>query len=183
MVAVASIGFFAFVPTTKKVVAADAYTVDVTKSKVEFVGSKKDGYHPGYFNLKNGNILLDGGKLTGGKFVIDLANLKVTDGAGEKLEGHLKAKDFFDIANFGEATYEITGVKYTDAKTAELDGKLTLKGITGPVKFTAAIRNAAEGKFFAQASFNLDRTLFGMSYGVGMISSDVQINVYLFATK
>ncbi|MFY7653053.1 MAG: YceI family protein [Chitinophagaceae bacterium] len=180
-VVIASTTLLSFIPANK--IAADAYTVDTKNSKVEFVGSKTDGYHPGFFSIKSGSVTLDNGKLTGGSFVIDLANLKVTDDAGERLEGHLKAKDFFDVANFSDAKYEITSVKYTSEKNAEIDGKLTLKGITAPVKFNTVIRNADDKKFFGQASFNLDRTVFGINYGVGKISSDVQINVFLFATK
>jgi len=179
---VVAAGIYSFTPATT-VKPADAYTVDVKNSKVEFVGSKADGYHPGYFSLKSGEISVAAGKLVGGQFVIDLANLKVTDGAGERLEGHLKAKDFFDVINFGTATYQITSVKYTGEKTADIEGKLTLRGVTAPVKFAAVIRGADDKKFFATASFNLDRTVFGMTYGVGKVSSDVQINVYLFAAK
>jgi len=35
---------------------------------------------------------VDGGKLVGGSFVIDLANLKVTDAAGERLAWSLKKR-------------------------------------------------------------------------------------------
>ena len=48
---------------------------------------------------------MDGGKLTGGKFTIDIAGLKVTDGAGAKLEGHLKSADFFETEKNPEATF------------------------------------------------------------------------------
>jgi hypothetical protein len=40
---------------------------------------------------------MDGGKLTGGKFTIDIAGLKVTDGAGAKLESNLKSADFLKL--------------------------------------------------------------------------------------
>jgi len=40
-------------------------------------------------------VSVDGGKLTGGKFVIDLAGIKVTDaGGGDALAGHLKNQTF-----------------------------------------------------------------------------------------
>ena len=70
-------------------------SVDAKSSKVDFSGSKKGGYHPGYFPVKDGNVMVAGGKITGGKFTIDVAGVKVTDFAGEKLEGHLKAPRFF----------------------------------------------------------------------------------------
>jgi len=176
-------GIYSFAPKTAPVAAGDAYTADVAKSRVDWYGTAKDHYHPGYFLLKSGQVSVDAGKITGGKFVVDLNSVKVTDGAGEKLEGHLKSKDFFDVATLGEATYEIGSVKYTDANTADIDGKLTLKGVTVPVKFSAKVRGVDDKKLLADATFSIDRTLWGISYGTGMVASDVYVTVHLFATK
>jgi len=171
---------YSFAPI-KKANAQTTYTVATDASKVEFTGSKKAGYHNGSFALKAGTISIDNGKLTGGKFVIDLASVKAD--AGEKLEGHLKSPDFFDVAKFAEATYEITSVNYTSATTADISGNLSLKGVSIPVKFTSVIRNVDDKKFFAQANFSIDRTLWGVNYGIGMVSNDVQVAVFLFANK
>ena len=160
-----------------------SYSVDSKQSKVDFSGSKKGGYHPGYFPVKNGAVTVVDGKIAGGKFTIDVAGIKVTDGAGAMLEGHLKKADFFDAEKFGEATYEITSVNYKDANNAEVVGSLTLKGIKAEVKFDAKIRDISDKGLFAEAFFTLDRTKFGLLSGIGMINSDVQIGVHLFATK
>jgi len=173
----ATVGVYSF--TTKD---GDVYTADVAKSKVEFVGSKTDGYHPGVFTLKSGEVTVLNGKLTGGKFVIDLTSLKITDEAGERLAGHLQGADFLDFSKSKEATYTINTVKYVGATKADVEGTLTLKGITAPVKFSTNIRSVDAKGLFAEASFSLDRTTFGMNYGVGKISSDVLVNVHLFAT-
>ena len=125
--------------------------------------------------------MVDGGKLTGGKFVLDLANLKVTDGAGDRLAGHLKSGDFFDVTKFGEAVYEITGVNYISANTAAISGNLTVKETTVPVNLQAMIRNSDEKGFFAQAFITLDKNLVGITYGAGNVSNDVQLAIHLFA--
>ena len=130
---VSTAGIFSF--TTKA--GGDVLTADVVKSKVEFVGSKSEGYHPGFFLLKSGEVSVENGKLTGGKFTIDLSSLKITDDAGAKLEGHLKSPDFFDVAKSAEATYAISNVTYTSDNKATIDGILTLKGVTSPVKLVA----------------------------------------------
>lgn len=177
---IASIGFTAFTPVNKKV-AAVSYNVLTDFSKVEFVGTKKSGYHSGAFKVKSGDVKLDGNKLVGGKFVIDLASVKSDDA---KLDQHLKAGDFFDVAaNNGEATFEITGVQYSGETDAKISGTLTLKGVSVPVSFPAVIRNADDKRFFAQAFFSIDRTLWGINYGIGNVAKDVQISVYLFANK
>ncbi len=175
-------GTFAFTTISKRNETI-SYNVDAAKSKVDFNGSKKGGYHPGYFPLKSGNVTVVDGKITGGKFTIDIAGIKITDGAGAALEGHLKKADFFDAEKFGEATYEITNVNYKDAGNAEVTGTLTVKGVAAEVKFDAKIREVGEKGVFAEAFFSLDRTKIGISTGVPNISADVQIGVHLFATK
>ncbi len=176
---IAGLSSFAPVKSAKDVVT---YSVNAEKSKVDWVGSKKSDYHTGYFTVKSGSVQVDGGKLKGGEFVIDLANVKVTDGAGEKLAGHLKSPDFFDVAKFSEATYKITSVSYTSDNKANITGTLSLKGVSLPVSLQAAIRSAdAKDGFFAEAFVSLDRSLFGVSYGAGMIANDVQLAVHIFA--
>ena len=109
--------------------------------------------------------------------------MKITDEAGEKLAGHLSSADFFDVAKFGEATFQIKTVKYTTANKATLAGSVTIKGITKQISFQAIIRNADEKGFFAEAFFPIDRTLFGINYGVGAIDTQVQLAVHIYATK
>lgn len=170
-------GIYSFAPLKKQA----SLTVNTEKSRVDWVASKKTDFHTGFFPLKSGEVKMDGNKLAGGRFVIDLAGLKVTDPAGDRLANHMKTADFFDVAKFGEATYEITSVNYSDETNAEINGNLSCKGVSLPVKFQAKIRNADEKGFFAQAFFSLDRTLLGVNYGIGSVSNDVEIAVHLFA--
>jgi polyisoprenoid-binding protein YceI len=164
--------------------AAVTFTVNAQKSKVDWVGSKKSDFHTGYFPVKSGAVQVDGGKLVGGSFVIDVAGLKVTDeGGGAKLQGHLSSGDFFDISKFGEATFTINTVDYIKADRATIKGDLSLKGIKAPVTFTAIIRNADDKGFFAEAFFPFDRTVFGINYGIGMVDSDVQLAIHIYGTK
>ena len=164
--------------------AAVTFTVNAQKSKVDWVGSKKSDFHTGYFPVKSGAVQVDGGKLVGGSFVIDVAGLKVTDeGGGAKLQGHLSSGDFFDISKFGEATFTINKVDYINADRATIKGDLSLKGIKAPVTFTAIIRNADDKGFFAEAFFPFDRTVFGINYGIGMVDSDVQLAIHIYGTK
>lgn len=174
-------GMYSFVSQSEKTVAA-TLNVNTEKSRVDWVGSKKSDFHTGFFPIKSGSVMVEAGKLVGGKFVIDLANVKVTDaGGGDKLTGHLKTADFFDVAKYNEATYEISSVNYTSDNSANVTGTLDLKGTKLPVMFTAKIRNSDDKGFFAQAFFSLDRTLFGVNYGIGNVSKEVEVAVHLFA--
>ena len=180
--AFATMALFSFNnPTTTK--AVETFTVTTQKSRVDFTGSKKSDFHTGSIPVKSGSVQINGGKLVGGSFVVDVAGMKITDEAGEKLAGHLSSADFFDVAKFGEATFKIKTVKYTTANKATLAGSVTIKGITKQISFQAIIRNADEKGFFAEAFFPIDRTLFGISYGVGAIDTQVQLAVHIYASK
>ena len=159
---------------------SDSYTT-TAESKVEWIGAKKGGYHPGYFPVKNGTVTIDGGKLTGGKFTIDIAGLKVTDSAAAKLEGHLKSADFFETEKNPEANFEITNVTYTTETAIEIAGNLVVKGTTIPMKFHAYVRNADGNKFFAQAFFTIDSRLLPIATKYTV--PEVAISIHLFATK
>ena len=174
------VGLYSFSP---KKSAKDVVTLNVLadKSRIDWVGSKKNDFHTGYFTVKGGTVQVEAGKLKGGEFVIDLANVKVTDAAGAKLEGHLKTADFFDVAKFSEATYKISSVTYTNDNNATIVGNLNLKGASLPVSFQVVIRNSDEKGFFGEAFFSLDRTAFGVNYGIGNVAKDVQLAVHLFA--
>ncbi len=179
----ASIAFTAFKPKEERK-DLTSYAVVTEYSKVEWVGSKKSGFHEGVFKLKSGEVKLDPKqKLAGGSFVIDMNSLALVGEDAPKFVDHLKADDFFGVASFGTATFTISNVEYTSESAAKINGSLNLKGISLPLSFDAVIRNSDDKKFFAQAYFSLDRTLWGMNYGVPNVAKDVQVSVYLFANK
>ncbi|MEO7532036.1 MAG: YceI family protein [Sediminibacterium sp.] len=174
-------GIYSFAPGTGKK-AATTLAVNVTKSRVDWVASKKNDFHTGFFPIKSGEVMVEAGKLTGGKFILDVANVKVTDaGGGDGLNGHLKRADFFDVEKFAEASYEITSVNYTSETTADVTGNLTVKGTSVPMKIQIMIRNSDDKGFFAQSFVNLDRTLLGINYGIGNVSKDVELAIHIFA--
>jgi len=178
-----SIALFSFTPKQNKSEVV-TFTVNAQKSKVDWVGSKKSDYHTGYFPVKAGSVQVDGGKLVGGSFVIDVAGLKVTDeSGGVKLQGHLSSDEFFDVAKFGEATFTISQVNYKKGGKAKITGDLKIKDVSSPITFTASIRNADDKGFFAEAFLPFDRRIFGINYGLGMVDSEVQLAIHIYGTK
>jgi polyisoprenoid-binding protein YceI len=159
--------------------SGDKMAVDVAASTIAWIGTKPVGQHNGMFKLKSGELALNGGQLSGGKFVIDMNSLQVLDGDADtqaKLGGHLKAADFFETEKHPEATFEITGVQpYTapadlaqkvllQGATHTIAGNLTMKGVTKSVTFPAIVKATPEA-LVAQANFNINRTDWGLVYG------------------
>jgi polyisoprenoid-binding protein YceI len=161
----------------KQAVAATdgiVYTLDST-SKIYWAASKPTQTHEGTFDLSEGTFRVKDNALTGGSFTINVASLLVTDlkpaDGKEKLEGHLKSPDFFDVAKFPSAKFEITSLlPYTadSASTSKdathmVSGNLTLRDSTKNVTFPAKITIDAQS-LVAKANFNIDRTQWGMNY-------------------
>lgn len=155
------------------------YTLD-TSSLITWYATKANGAHTGTFQIKDGGLSEKDGNLTGGNFTIDVTSITnldlVSDTANKnKLEGHLKSPDFFDIAKYPTAKFEITGVepfKFDSVANKDLvmkdathtiKGNLTLKDSTKNISFPAKVSLAGD-KITAQADFNIDRTDWGLNY-------------------
>jgi len=151
------------------------FSIDTANSKIGWLGSKPTGQHNGTFALSDGSLAADNGTLTGGSFTINIASLKDLDLTGEdkaKLEGHLSSPDFFDVAKYPTAKFEITKVEaYDSTKGASLlpgathfiSGNLTLKDSTKNVTFPAKV-SITDAGVDAAADFNIDRTEWGINY-------------------
>ena len=148
------------------VATAQKKTIDVEKSKINWVGKKVTGEHSGTINFKEGTLILQGGKLMGGNFTVNMTTIAVTDlkpGQGkEKLEGHLKADDFFGTEKFTTAAIEFKKVTPKAKGTYTVNADLTIKGITKPVAFDMTVTNNT-----ATSSFKVDRTKYDIKYGSG----------------
>lgn len=152
----------AFVALATLSVTAQTKKIDASKSTIEWVGKKVTGQHNGTVNFKDGAVVLKGNKLVGGSFTVDMTSLTATDLSGEyqgKLNGHLKADDFFGTDKFPTATLVIKkiGAKSANVYTATAD--LTIKGITQPVTFDMTVNGNT-----ATTAFNVDRTKYGIKY-------------------
>lgn len=157
---------------TAAVAEGTAYAVDST-SNISWTGSKPTGKHTGTFKITNGDLSVKDGALTGGTFTIDVNSLNNEDLASDaeskgKLEGHLKSPDFFDVAKYPTAKFEITGVEVnTDSAKKDIThiikGNLTLKDSTKNVAIPARVTIDAK-TIAASADFSIDRTLWGMNY-------------------
>src|SRR5690606_18458500 len=164
--------------------------IDTTESLVKWHGKKVTGEHYGEIDITSGDIIVsEEGKLTGGTFVIDLNSIDVQDmEPGEyrdKLTGHLKSDDFFDVANHPTATFEITEVKEgATANDLVISGNLTIRGITKNITFDAKASEVSPASFVADADFNIAREDWGVNYtgkADDLISKEINFKVKLVA--
>ena len=147
-------------------VTAQTKKIDATKSSINWIGKKVIGQHEGTINIKDGSLMFKGKKIVGGTFNVDMNSIVVTDlkaGQGkEKLEGHLKADDFFGTDKFSTATLVFKKIVTKKPNTYTVTGDLTIKGITKPVTFDLATTANT-----ASTAFKIDRTKYDIKYGSG----------------
>lgn len=150
--------------TATEPVEADKKQVNTETSKVTWKGYKFAGSHNGTIALKEGALLFEDDKLTGGEFVVDMTTIVVDDleaGKGkEKLEGHLNTDDFFNTTNHKTATLKFTTVNTSGKNSYEVTGDLTIKGITKAITFDISVYGSK-----ATASLKVDRTNYDIHYG------------------
>lgn len=157
-VVILAIATYSFTTLTK-----ETKSIKTQDSKVTWKGYKVTGSHEGTIAVKSGDLVFEDGKLTGGNIVIDMTTINTTDLQGEykgKLDGHLKADDFFGVAKHKTASLNFKKVKATSKNAYKVTADLTIKGITNKVTFVISVYGSK-----ATASLKVDRTKFNIKYG------------------
>lgn len=156
--------------------------VNTQTSNIEWEGTKPLGKHNGEIKIKSGEIYVDAQnhELKGGAFVIDMNTIDCKDLEGEskgQLEGHLKSEDFFNVATYPEAKFEITNVAKTEeAGRYGIEGNLTMKDVTLNISFFAKVEMDKEDNEleFDTEKIVIDRTKWGVNYGSKNIFKDLK---------
>jgi len=164
---------------SKAPIKGTTLAVDPAASSLNWTAKKFGGQHNGTVKLAKGTLNLDGSKLTGGNFVMDMTSIKDVDITNEefnnKLTGHLKSEDFFSVEKNPTSTFVITKVMpLPNAKAGEpnysVTGNLTIKGITNPVTFPATVKvNGTNAE--ALAKIDIDRTKWDIKYRSGLLGT------------
>ena len=144
-------------------VSAQTIKIDAAKSSIEWLAKKVTGQHNGTVNFKDGALVFKRKALKGGSFTVDMNSLTATDLQGEyqgKLDGHLKAEDFFGTSKFPTASLVFKKIATKSANLYTVTADLTIKGITKPITFDLAVNGNA-----ATTTFNVDRTKYDIKYG------------------
>lgn len=145
------------------------YKVDTSASTITWEGSKPTATHHGNIKLSSGNFLVHENAIEAGSFVIDMNTITDEDLQGDdksNLENHLKGTvdgkegDFFNVKEYPNATFELTGIVNNMVK-----GNLTIKDKTNPIEFPASIVVNGDELKLNTEQIELDRTKWGVNYG------------------
>jgi len=127
------------------------------------------------------------------EFSVDVNSINTDD---EKRDGHLKSTDFFDAEKFPKMTFKATGMKAGKIKgTYDLEGDLTMHGVTKKVKLTAigASKTVKDPwgntKYAFKVTGKLNRTDYGLKWNAALeaggvvVSEEVKIDCTIELTK
>jgi polyisoprenoid-binding protein YceI len=169
---------------SKKVVASDVHWWGYKVAKSEASS------HDGTVKVKSGDMVMKGNNLVGGSFVLDMTSINATDLTGEyqqKLNGHLKNGDFFEVEKFPTASFKITSVKKNSDKiyNSLVTGNLTVKGKTNTITFPAKIAYSKGVVSLVSEKFSFDRQKFDVAYKSTMqdvfVKDDIEMLVKVTA--
>lgn len=198
----------------KEVAEATGMTikVDPAASSISWTGYKPAGKHFGTIPVSEGEVTIVGSDITSGKFVFDVASLKIGDmeeGSEMygKLHGHLHSPDFFDVANHPTATFEITDVEpftagepienqeefesdFTPNSLSEQMVENPTHWISGNLTMRGTTKNIKfpaavsiqDGALSAVAGFNIDRTDWGLTYSDESSVADKTKDKFIYNT-
>ncbi|GAB2909623.1 YceI family protein [Streptomyces heilongjiangensis] len=122
-----------------------------------------------------GEVRSDGSAV--GVVTVDAASL---DTKNAKRDEHLRSAHFFDVDHHPEITFSVRGAGLRDGDTVNVDGQLTVRGISRPLSLTARLTEANTEGVTLDTEFTVDRTQFGMAWNqLGMMRGPATITATL----
>ncbi|MCH8903580.1 MAG: YceI family protein [Bacteroidetes bacterium] len=156
---------FTLVVTTNHV---ETFSIDAEKSKVFWTGTRISGSHSGTINIKKGTVSIQHNVVVSANIIIDMTTIEEGKN-NERLEGHLRSDDFFNIKEFPEAS--LITKKFVPIKDAgvgennyEVTADLTIRGLTSEIKFPVSIYQS-KGIWVMEGSLIFDRSKYNIRFG------------------
>lgn len=154
------------------IAAPVTYTIDASHTYPSFEADHMAGMSKwrGKFNKNSGTIVLDKEAKAGTvEVIIDVASI---DFGHDKMNEHAKGDQMFDVAKYPTAVYKGKFSKFNGEVPTEVDGTLTMHGVTKPVTLKINEFKCIPSHPFlkreacgADASATFNRADFGIDYG------------------
>lgn len=177
------------------VAAPESYTLDPPHTSatfnVDYIGFTTIR---GRFDRSSGKFTIDRSAKTGSlEYVIETASVSTGDverGSRPRTrDEHLKTPDFFNVAEFPRMSFKASNVKFTGDYPPEVQGELTLLGVTKPVTLKVERWKCGMNPFYKRESCGGDavakvkRSDFGMKYGIPALADEIVLNLSFVGFK
>ncbi|WP_329178057.1 MULTISPECIES: YceI family protein [unclassified Streptomyces] len=123
---------------------AGTWTIDTVHSDVSFYVR-----HLGVSKVRGSFATFEGSIVTGEDPLESSVNAVIKTASvstnNETRDGHVRSADFLDVENFPELTFSSTAVRSQSAELFEIDGELTLHGVTKTVTLKLELNGFGKG--------------------------------------
>jgi polyisoprenoid-binding protein YceI len=160
---------------------AVTYRVDPVHSFIIFrVKHLNTGFAYGRFNSFSGTIVVDEKNPANSSIELEIDANSVDTGNNQR-DDHLRNPDFFNARQFPKITFKSTRVRKLNDTTVEVQGNLTMRGVTRPitarVTFTGKGRNQRGQEIIGfETTFTIRRSQFNINYGLnGGLDDEVRV--------
>jgi polyisoprenoid-binding protein YceI len=179
---------FAVLPTAA-LAAPESYTLDPYHTFVHFAIDHNDfSTIWGRFDKSSGKLTIDHQAKTGAlEVAVETSSVSTGDSARgsrpRSRDEHLRSVDFFNCAEFPRMIYKGANVKFNGEVPVQIQGELTLLGVTRPVALKLDRWKCAPHPVTKRwicggnATGAVRRTDFGMKWGVPVAGDEVRIVV------
>ena len=169
--------------------APDSYTLDSTHSFPYFaVDHFGVSTLWGRFDKTSGKFTIDrDAKKASVELTVETASLSTghdgKGGGGRTRDEHLRSADFFNVAEFPRMTFKASDVKFNGDSPAEVNGQLTLLGVSRPLTLRIERWTCKDNPFSKKpmcggnASGAIKRSDFGMKYLPQAVGDDIRLHV------
>jgi polyisoprenoid-binding protein YceI len=164
-------------------VESGRYTLDPSHGKITWsVSHLGFSTYVGQFHDVAATLVLDARNPAASQLDATIA-MKSVGTFSQGLDQHLQTADFFDVANHPTARFTATRITLVDARTARIDGQLTLRGVTRPVtmqaRFNQAGVNPASKRYTIgfEGEATIKRSDFGVSYALPLLGDEVTLKL------
>lgn len=154
------------------------WTVDPVHSSVEFqvkhlgIATVKGQFTEFQGTLESGP---DGAKAYG---TVKVASVDTRE---PQRDEHLRSADFFEAETYPEITFQSTAIRPVDEDTFELEGDLTIHGVTQPVKLKAVLEGTetdpqGNERVGLSAVGDINRSDHGMKFNAALGSGNMLVS-------
>jgi polyisoprenoid-binding protein YceI len=175
----AAVALFSFTTPARAPSGVPVFEVMPVSSNIKF-DVKASVDIKGKFDKWSSTLTFQSPDVSTGALEINIQADSVDTGSGIK-NSKLKGKDFFDVEHYPAITFKSTKIVPVSHEHFEVDGDLTIRGVTNPEKLTLIVSHNESHLGDIKGKMVFDRKKYGMNKGIPFISiaDHVEINVHL----
>ncbi len=158
-----------------------SYALDPTHTRIGFVARHAMVTKVrGAFNEFDGTAILDFDDVSRSSASVTIAAASIDTRQAQR-DAHLRSNDFLSMDEFPTITFVSTAARRTGDDAFELDGDLTVKGVTRPLTIPFSFEGTALDPFGNtrvgfEGSVVINRKDFGVSYNAALETGGVLIS-------